>query len=472
MDEDLFGTPTRPAEPAATAGGSLSDTAHSGVPLAVRMRPVTVEEIVGQQHLLAPGSPLRRLASGDAAMSVFLWGPPGVGKTTIASVVSQATDRRFLEVSAVTAGVKEVRAVLDQARRDLAKGIKTVLFVDEVHRFSKTQQDVLLPAVENRIVTLIAATTENPSFSVISPLLSRSLLLTLKPLTDADLDALLERALTDPRGLGGSVSIDAEARASLLWMAGGDARRVLTFLEEAAAGARAIEAAEITTAIVEQAVDKASVRYDRDGDQHYDVISAFIKSMRGSDVQASLHYLARMIEAGEDPRFIARRLIILASEDIGMADSSVLTLCVATAQAVQMIGMPEARINLGHAVVACATAPKSNAAYVGLNEAVADVQAGKIGTVPPALRDSHYAGAKGLGHGKGYVYSHDVEPHGVAAQQYLPDDLADADYYRPTQHGHEAQIAARLERINHLLGRTRKSEPHGGEPENHSGTKP
>ena len=453
MDEDLFGTTTRPADPAPSAGGSLSDTTHSGVPLAVRMRPTTVEEIVGQQHLLAPGSPLRRLASGDAAMSVFLWGPPGVGKTTIASVVSQATDRRFVEVSAVTAGVKEVRAVLDQARRDLAKGVKTVLFVDEVHRFSKTQQDVLLPAVENRIVTLIAATTENPSFSVISPLLSRSLLLTLKPLSDDDLDALLERALTDPRGLGGAVAINEEARASLLRMASGDARRVLTFLEEAAAGAQALGVAEITTAIVEQAVDKASVRYDRDGDQHYDVISAFIKSMRGSDVQASLHYLARMIEAGEDPRFIARRLVILASEDIGLADSSVLTLCVATAQAVQMIGMPEARINLAHAVVACATAPKSNAAYVGLNEAVADLQAGKIGAVPPALRDAHYAGAKGLGHGKGYVYSHDVEPHGVAAQQYLPDELADANYYRPTQHGHEAQIAARLERINDLLGR-------------------
>ncbi len=458
MDEDLFGTTTRPAETAA-AGGSLSDLAHSGAPLAVRMRPTTVEEIVGQQHLLAPGSPLRRLASGDAAMSVFLWGPPGVGKTTIASVVSQATDRRFVEVSAVTAGVKEVRATLDQARRDLAKGIKTVLFVDEVHRFSKTQQDVLLPAVENRIVTLIAATTENPSFSVISPLLSRSLLLTLKPLTDADLDELLDRALTDPRGLGGSVRIDDRARASLLRMAGGDARRVLTFLEESAAGAAALGVGEIDTAIVEHAVDKASVRYDRDGDQHYDVISAFIKSMRGSDVQASLHYLARMIEAGEDPRFIARRLVILASEDIGMADSSVLTLCVAAAQAVQLIGMPEARINLAHAVVACASAPKSNAAYAGLNAAVVDVAAGRVGTVPPAMRDSHYPGAKGLGHGRGYVYAHDVEPHGVAAQQYLPDELAGAIYYRPTQHGHEAQIAARLERIQDLLGRSDSRQP-------------
>ncbi|SDE23836.1 replication-associated recombination protein A [Auraticoccus monumenti] len=455
MTEDLFGT-TEP-EPSGTGGGSLGGAGHGRTPLAVRMRPTTVDEIVGQQHLLGPGAPLRRLASGEAAMSVFLWGPPGVGKTTIASVVSRSTASRFVEVSAVTAGVKEVRAVLDQARRELARGTSTVLFVDEVHRFSKAQQDVLLPAVENRLVTLIAATTENPSFSVISPLLSRSLLLTLRPLTDEDVSGLLDRALTDPRGLrtatDGLFTLTEDARADLLRMSGGDARRALTYLEEAAAGAETTGGDVIDTAVLEQAVDRAAVRYDRDGDQHYDVISAFIKSLRGSDVQAGLHYLARMLTAGEDARFIARRLVILASEDIGMADPTVLPLCVAAAQAVQLIGMPEARINLAHAVVACAMAPKSNAAYAGLGAAMADVAAGRIGQVPAHLRDAHYPGAKQLGHGEGYVYSHDVEPHGVAAQQYLPDELVGSRYYEPTTHGAEAHVAARLERLEELLGR-------------------
>ena len=456
MTEDLFGNVSEPRAASGTTGGSLSGTDHAGAPLAVRLRPRTVDEIVGQQHLLGKGSPLRRLAGGQAAMSVFLWGPPGVGKTTIASVVSRSNDAKFVEISAVTAGVKDVRQVLDTARRDLARGQRTVLFVDEVHRFSKAQQDVLLPAVENRIVTLIAATTENPSFSVISPLLSRSLLLTLKPLTEQDINTLIDRALDDERGLrtsaGEAYTLAQDARDAVIRMAGGDARRVLTFLEEAAAGAEAAGGTEIDLDSVERAVDKAAVRYDKDGDQHYDVISAFIKSMRGSDVDASLHYLARMIAAGEDPRFIARRLVILASEDIGMADSSVLQTCIAAAQAVQLIGMPEARINLGHAVVACAMAPKSNAAYMGLNKATADVEAGRIGLVPMHLRDAHYAGAKGLGHGKGYQYAHDHD-RGVAKQQYLPDELVDARYYEPTDHGHEATMRQRLEIINELLGK-------------------
>lgn len=455
MTEDLFGHVTEPA-PVPGTGGSLSHPQHAGVPLAVRLRPRTVEEIVGQQHLLAEGSPLRRLVAGRAAMSVFLWGPPGVGKTTIAAVVSQGSNARFVEISAVTAGVKDVRAVLDTARRDLARGTRTVLFVDEVHRFSKAQQDVLLPAVENRLVTLIAATTENPSFSVISPLLSRSLLLTLQPLTDADIDTLIDRALRDERGVrtaaGEAFTLADEARIVLRRLAGGDARRVLTYLEEAAAGAEATGAQTIDVATIERAVDRAAVRYDARGDQHYDVISAYIKSMRGSDVDAALHYLARMVEAGEDPRFIARRLVILASEDIGMADSTVLQTCIAAAQAVQLIGMPEARINLAHATVACALAPKSNAAYAGLNSAVADVRAGRIGQVPLHLRDAHYPGAKGLGHGKGYVYSHDAE-HGVAAQTYLPEELADARYYEPTRHGQEAALQQRLEVLRRLLGR-------------------
>lgn len=451
MSYDLFGNPD--PEPA-TKGGSLSDATNPDAPLAVRLRPRTIDEIVGQQHLLAPGSPLRRLADGQP-MSVFLWGPPGVGKTTIASVVSRATQRRFVELSAVTAGVKEVRSEIETARRELARGNATVLFVDEVHRFSKAQQDVLLPAVENRLVTLIAATTENPSFSVISPLLSRSLLLRLQPLTADDISGLLTRALTDDRGLrtgdGAEFTLTDEARALIVRLAGGDARRALTYVEESAAAAQARGAGEIDVDAVESSADRAAVRYDRDGDQHYDVISAFIKSVRGSDVNAALHYLARMLEAGEDPRFIARRLIILASEDIGLAAPSVLQTAVAAAQAVQLIGMPEARLTLAHATIAAATAPKSNAAYVAINEATADVAAGRLGLVPAHLRDSHYASAADYGHGKGYFYPHDFE-HGVIAQQYLPDELQGADYYRPTTHGQEAVIAERVEALKGLLG--------------------
>jgi putative ATPase len=455
MTEDLFGNPIGAPEPA-SRGGSLGDAVNPSAPLAVRMRPRTIDEIVGQQHLLASGSPLRRLAEGRAAMSVFLWGPPGVGKTTIASVISHASNRRFVEISAVTAGVKDVRRELDTARRELAAGRPTVLFVDEVHRFSKAQQDVLLPAVENRIVTLVAATTENPSFSVISPLLSRSLLLTLRPLTEADISTLVDRALSDERGLrtpdGDRYTLDDDARADLMRLAGGDARRVLTYLEEAAAGATSSGTDTITTDIIATAADRAAVRYDRGGDQHYDVISAFIKSIRGSDADAALHWLARMIEAGEDPRFIARRLIISASEDIGMAAPSVLQTCVAAAQAVQLIGMPEARINLAQATIAAATAPKSNAVITAIDAALADVRAGKGGEVPAHLRDAHYSGAAALGHGVAYKYAHDF-PHGVAAQQYLPDDLAGARYYRPTDHGNEAGIATRWAQLRELLGR-------------------
>ncbi|MPM49100.1 putative AAA domain-containing protein [bioreactor metagenome] len=369
-----------------------------------------------------------------------------------------------MEISAVTAGVKDVRAELDTAKRELARGNPTVLFVDEVHRFSKAQQDVLLPAVENRLVTLIAATTENPSFSVISPLLSRSLLLTLRPLTDEGIGVLLDRALVDERGLatpaGGTYALTADARAALLQMAGGDARRALTYLEEAAAGATARGDDTIDLAALEQAVDRAAVRYDKGGDQHYDVISAFIKSIRGSDVQAALHYLARMLEAGEDPRFIARRLVISASEDIGMAQSSVLQTCVAAAQAVQLIGMPEARITLAHATVACAMAPKSNAAYLGIARALEDVRAGRGREVPAHLRDAHYQGAAALGHGKGYRYAHDA-PHSVARQQYLPDDLLDAEYYRPTRNGAEAAMADRLDVLVELLGKHRPGRSRG-----------
>ncbi|GAA4712106.1 putative ATPase [Promicromonospora umidemergens] len=454
---------------AATTDTAGTPAARASSPLAVRMRPATIDEIAGQKHLLVPGSPLRRLiepgAGGRAApSSVILWGPPGTGKTTLAYLVATLSGRRFVELSAVTAGVKDVRQVVEDARRRLATGgDETVLFVDEVHRFSKSQQDALLPSVENRWVTLVAATTENPSFSVNSPLLSRSLLLTLRPLETEHVRELVLRAVADDRGLGGAVELADDATEHLLRLAGGDARKALTILEAAAGAVLSDEAPSSSTgedtdavpriglADVERAVDVAAVRYDRDGDQHYDVISAFIKSIRGSDVDAALHYLARMVAAGEDPRFIARRLVISAAEDVGMADPSALQTAVAAAQAVQLIGMPEGRIVLAEAVVHLATAPKSNAAYLGVDAALADVRAGRVGTVPPHLRDAHYAGAKEMGHGDGYRYAHDW-PNGVAPQQYLPDVLAGSRYYDPSDRGYERQVSERLERIRGILG--------------------
>jgi putative ATPase len=431
------------------------------VPLAVRMRPTTLDEVAGQAHLLKPGSPLRRLASPDGragAVSVILWGPPGTGKTTLAQAIAASSGRRFVELSAVTAGVRDVRRVMEEAipSRDLY-GVSTVLFLDEIHRFTKAQQDALLPGVENGWVTLIAATTENPSFSVIAPLLSRSLLLTLEPLSDEDLGMLVDRAVSDPRGLGGRVRLEPEARAALIRLSSGDARRALTALEAAATLAeeegqddedrRAEEDAPTVTAdLVATAVDRALLRYDRDGDEHYDVISAFIKSVRGSDVDAAMHYLARMIEAGEDPRFIARRVMVLAAEDIGLADPQALPLAVAAAEAVQLLGMPEGRIPLAEAVAYLALAPKSNAAYTAIDAALADVRAGRIGRVPTHLRDAHYPGAKRLGHGRGYKYAHDGE-HGVVEQQYPPDELIGTDYYRPTANGFEAKLGPRLEQL-------------------------
>jgi len=443
-------------------GGAGSGRPRS--PLAVRMRPRSLDEVVGQQHLLQPGSPLRMLAAGGSAAgpagpsSVMLWGPPGTGKTTLAHVIARGPGRKFVELSAITAGVKDVRRVMDDAltARDL-HSTTTVLFLDEIHRFNKAQQDALLPGVENRWVVLIAATTENPSFSVVSPLLSRSLLLTLKPLTAKDIEELLLRAVEDERGLAGTVELAPEALEHLVRLAAGDARRGLTALE-AAAGVAWSEARSPDTAgpvlvelaHAEQAVDRAALRYDRAGDQHYDVTSAFIKSMRGSDVDASLHYLARMLEAGEDPRFVARRIIISAAEDVGMADPTALQTAVAAAQAVQLIGMPEGRLVLAEAVVHIATAPKSNAAYNGINAAVADVRAGRGQGIPTHLRDSHYPGAKQLGHGKGYVYSHD-EPHAIARQQYPPDDLVGRDYYKPNGNGAEREISARLDRLRKII---------------------
>nr|WP_230544043.1 replication-associated recombination protein A [Rhodococcus erythropolis] len=426
-----------------------------GAPLAVRMRPLALGEVVGQQHLLGPGAPLRRMVEGSGAASVLLYGPPGTGKTTLASLISGATGRRFEALSALSAGVKEVRGVIELARRRLLNGEQTVLFIDEVHRFSKTQQDALLAAVENRIVLLVGATTENPSFSVVSALLSRSLVLQLQSLTAADVQELLERAVADERGFGGAIAIDDDAMEHLVRLAAGDARRALTALE-AAAGAALDTAGDssgpvvLDLATVEASVDKAAVRYDRAGDQHYDVISAFIKSIRGSDVDAALHYLARMLTAGEDPRFIARRLVVHASEDIGMADPMALQTATAAAQAVQLIGMPEARLALAQATIHLATAPKSGAVIAALGAAMADVAAGKSGLVPPHLRDGHYKGAEQLGNAVGYKYPHDTRD-GVLRQQYPPDDLVGVDYYQPTAHGNEREIADRVSKLRRIV---------------------
>ncbi len=466
------------------------EAARATAPLAVRMRPHSLDEVIGQRHLTGPGTPFRKLIDHDAAMSLLLWGPPGTGKTTLAHVVSEVTRRRFIELSAVTAGVKDVRAAIEAARRELGlTGNQTILFIDEVHRFNKAQQDALLPAVENRWVSFIGATTENPFFSVVGPLLSRSLLLTLEPLSDEDIREVIGRALADERGLGGRYTLAPDAADHLVLLAGGDARRALTYLESAALGLP--DGAGIDLATLERAVDRAAVRYDRGGDQHYDVISAFIKSIRGSDADAALHYLARMIEAGEDPRFIARRLIVHASEDVGLADPTALQAAVAAAQAVEFVGLPElivhasedvgladptalqaavaaaqavefvglpeARINLAQATIHLALAPKSNAVVNAIGAAAQDVRAGLAGPVPSHLRDASYPGSARLGHGRGYKYPHDYD-EGVVAQQYAPDAVTGREYYRPTRHGAEARYADRAERIKAILARARDVE--------------
>ncbi|MBD8505302.1 replication-associated recombination protein A [Hoyosella sp. G463] len=460
-DGGLFDAPgERPDDEMQASPGNQAAGARA--PLAVRMRPRVLDEVVGQDQLLAPGSPLRRLVEGTGAASVILYGPPGTGKTTLASLISTATGRRFEALSALSAGVKEVRAVIEIARRRILHGEQTVLFIDEVHRFSRTQQDALLAAVENRTVLLVAATTENPSFSVVAPLLSRSLILRLRPLDAAAIGELIDRAVGDPRGLDGQVALAPDAREHLVSLAAGDARRALTALEVAAetvvrpgeAGGDAGAVPVVDLPAVESSIDRAAVRYDRDGDQHYDVISAFIKAIRGSDVDAALHYLARMITAGEDPRFLARRLVIHASEDIGMADPSALQTATAAAHAVQMIGMPEAGLALAHATIHLATAPKSNGVVAALNAAMADVAKGRSGSVPAHLRDGHYAGATGLGNAVGYQYPHDT-PDGIVAQQYAPDELVGVDYYQPTTHGFERELASRVPRLRRIVRGTR-----------------
>ena len=419
------------------------------MPLAVRMRPTDLDQVVGQSHLLASGSPLRQLASDHthSGVSLVLWGPPGTGKTTLAHAIAESSSRNFVELSAVTAGVKDVRLAMESALAAVSDGGKpTLLFLDEIHRFTKAQQDALLPGVENGWVTLVAATTENPSFSVISPLLSRSLVLTLRPLEETDVRTVIERALASPKGFGGRRAVSAEALAALIRLASGDARRALTCLD--AASGVSPDSEEITLADISAASESALVRYDRNGDQHYDVISAFIKSVRGSDVDASLHYLARMISAGEDPRFIARRLVILASEDIGLADPSSLSMAVAAAEAVQFIGMPEGRLPLAEATIHLALAPKSNGVIRGIDAALRDVSEGRVAPVPAHLRDSHYPGAKSNGHGGGYLYAHDA-PGGIAAQSYRDDGAP--IYFVPSANGREKELHERLAKIRALL---------------------
>jgi putative ATPase len=437
---ELFSFDTEGGELSASEGVELSENA----PLAARLRPDNLSEVLGQDHLISEGTPLRRLIDGlpGAPPSIILFGPPGVGKTSLALLLS--TGRRFRQLSAVNAGVKDVREEIDSAKFQLAhKGVQTLLFIDEVHRFNKAQQDALLPAVEDKLITLVAATTENPAFSIISPLLSRSLVLTLNALSDKSAEKLIDRALTDPKGLNDKIAMDEDAKSELIKISNGDGRRILTYLEAAAGASQ--DGGVITVDNLSKAVSQAIVLYNVD--QHYDVISAYIKSMRGSDVDAALHYLARMLEAGEDPRYMARRLMIFASEDIGMADSNALLVATSAAQAVALVGMPEGALLLAHATVYCATAPKSNAVNVAISEARQDVNSGNIGLVPPPLRD----GATPFGASGDYLYPHDY-PEGVVAAQYAPDPLIGKQYYRPTAHGAEARVAKALERIREILG--------------------
>lgn len=419
-------------------------------PLADRVRPRTLEEFVGQEEIVGPGKLLRRAIEADQLRSVIFYGPPGTGKTTLAKVIANTTRGEFVQLNAVTSGVADIRQVTREAReRQNHYGRKTILFIDEIHRFNKAQQDALLPFVEDGTIILIGATTENPYFEVNSALLSRSRIFALQPLTEEEITQLLKNALSDSeRGLGMyRVQVEEKALDHLVKMARGDARSALNALELAVLttppDSRGIR--QITLGVAEESIQKPAVLYDKQGDQHYDVISAFIKSMRGSDPDAALHWLARMLYAGEDPRFIARRLIVHAAEDVGMADPQALQVAVAAAQALEYVGMPEARIPLAQAVIYIATAPKSNAVYCAIDQALEDIKKRDVGRVPPHLRDAQYRGASQLGHGKGYRYPHDY-PGNYVEQQYLPDPLLGTRYYNPTANGNEAKVRECLRR--------------------------
>ncbi|HEX2258407.1 MAG TPA: replication-associated recombination protein A [Actinomycetota bacterium] len=431
---------------------SLESRFNEFAPLAARMRPRTLDEFVGQTHLLTAGSPLRVLIENDALISMILWGPPGSGKTSLASIVAAATEARYVELSAVSATVADVRRTIGEARDVLAgTGRKTILFIDEIHRFNKAQQDALLPSVENRWITLIGATTENPYFELISPLMSRCLLLRLEQLDSDEVTAILNRALADSeRGLGGSgIQVDPEALSHIVNTSGGDARAALNALEVCVEGAKAEHHGKVTLALAQDVLQRRQVRYDKTGDQHYDVISAFIKSMRGSDPDASLFWLARMLEAGEDPRFIARRMVILASEDIGNADPMALLVAVAAAHALEFVGLPEASLNLAQAVTYLAAAPKSNASAVGIWEATRHVKEVANAPVPSHLKT--FFPSAGARRGDRYQNPHEY-PGGWVEQTYLPDTVSVRSYYRPADRGQEREIRRRMEELRRPRG--------------------
>jgi putative ATPase len=441
MPESLFDSPE---------SSSLSKHA----PLAARLRPESFEEVVGQDHLTGVDSPLKRMThaakvNNSVLTSIIFYGPPGTGKTTLAQVLANESDSWFSELSATSSGVKEVRAAIDLAKSRFARGRSSILFIDEIHRFSKTQQDTLLQAVEEGWITLVGATTENPSVSVNSALLSRAIILNVKSLNDEHLAHLVDRAFIHPKGLNG-YEISEDAKVHLIRFSAGDARKALVALEAASGIAQIRGSKKIEISDVSDAMQRSALRYDKSSSVHYDVASAFIKSVRGSDVDAALHYLARMIESGEDPKFIARRLIISASEDIGLADPKALVTATTAAQAVALVGWPEARIILSQAVIALALAPKSNSAYLAIDSALADVRDGMGQQVPDHLRDGSLPASRATGAGVGYQYAHDF-PQGVAPQQYLPEDLKNQSYYQPKERGEESRLAELWERIKQVL---------------------
>ncbi|HHV62888.1 MAG TPA: AAA family ATPase [Firmicutes bacterium] len=430
------------------AGGRIPE---GNAPLAFRMRPRTLDEFVGQEHIVGPGRLLRRAIEADRLSSLIFYGPPGTGKTTLAYIIAGKTRSHFERLNAVTSGVADIRKVIEAAAERLAASKqRTILFIDEIHRFNRAQQDALLPAVEDGTIILIGATTENPFFEVNSPLISRSRIFKLEPLTDEHVAMILRRALDDrERGLGNyRIEIDEDAFRHIVDVANGDARAALNAIELAVITTQPGEGGvrHITLEVAEESIQRRALRYDKQGDNHYDTVSAFIKSMRGSDPDAAVYWLARMIEAGEDPRFIARRLVICASEDVGNADPHALLVATAAAQAVDFVGWPEASIVLAQAVIYVATAPKSNASYLAINAAKKDVEDMRSGDVPVHLRDASYRGAARLGHGKGYKYPHDYPGHHVP-QDYLPENLRGKVYYTPSDNGYEIKIKERLERL-------------------------